>query len=56
MRQFLRIVRVLPGDEDLAGLPAEIRSLSAGATLVTNNTSHFQRIHGPLILLNWRVL
>jgi tRNA(fMet)-specific endonuclease VapC len=30
-------------------------SLSAGAALVTNNISHFQRINAPLILVNWSV-
>lgn len=75
VRQFLRIVRVLPWDEAAADYYAEIRyqlvtqgqpigeldmmiaahSLSAGAALVTNNTSHFERIQAPLTLLNWQV-
>lgn len=28
-------------------------SLSAGATLVTNNTRHYNRIKAPLTLVNW---
>ena len=28
-------------------------SLSAGASLVTNNVRHFQRIEAPLTLVNW---
>lgn len=28
-------------------------ALSVGATLVTNNTRHYQRIKAPLILTNW---
>jgi tRNA(fMet)-specific endonuclease VapC len=28
-------------------------SLSAGATLVTNNLRHYERIAAPLILANW---
>jgi len=28
-------------------------ALSAGAVLVTNNTSHYQRIKAPLLLENW---
>ena len=28
-------------------------ALSAGATLVTNNSRHYQRIDAPLILENW---
>lgn len=74
VRQFLRIVRVLPWDEDAADFYAEIRhqlvtrgqvigeldmmiaahSLSAGATLVTNNMAHFRRINMPLTVANWR--
>ena len=30
-------------------------SLSAGATLVTNNERHFRRIKAPLNLVNWAV-
>jgi tRNA(fMet)-specific endonuclease VapC len=28
-------------------------SLAAGATLVTNNTRHYERITQPLALANW---
>ena len=38
------------GDLDLM---IAAHSLSAGATLVTNNTRHYSRIEAPLILANW---
>lgn len=73
VRQFLKIVRVLPWDADAADWYAEVRhqligsgqpigemdmmiaahALSAGATLVTNNRRHFERIEAPLVVENW---
>lgn len=73
VREFLKLVRVLPWDSDSADLYAELRhrlegsgqpigdfdmmiaahALAAGATLVTNNQRHFQRLPAPLLLENW---
>lgn len=73
VREFLKLVRVLPWDSDAADLYAELRhrlersgqpigdfdmmiaahALATGATLVTNNQRHFQRLPAPLLLENW---
>lgn len=73
VRQFLKVVRVLPWDAESADYYADIRhqlvstgqpigeldmmiaahALSAGATLVTNNLRHYERIKAPLIIANW---
>jgi tRNA(fMet)-specific endonuclease VapC len=73
VRQFLKLIRVLPWDADAADWYAGIRhqlvgtgqpigqldmmiaahTLAVGATLVTNNLRHFERIQAPLLLENW---
>lgn len=73
VKQFLKLVRVLPWEAEAADWYAEIRhqlttrgapigemdmmiaahALALGATLVTNNMKHFERIKAPLMLANW---
>lgn len=73
VRQFLKLIRVLPWDAEAADWYADIRhqlagagkpighldmmiaahALAAGATLVTNNLRHYERIQAPLLLENW---
>jgi predicted nucleic acid-binding protein len=39
-------------DRNIRHAPCSAHALSLGATLVTNNTKHFQRVSG-LMIANW---